>query len=212
MILRTPTGAKIGIVLLHGRGGSAADILSLLDYADLPHVAAAAPEAQGNSWWPTSFLAPAAQMAPYVDRGMAAVQAASLALSQAGIARENIWLGGFSQGACLALESFARAGAGLAGVFGFSGGMVGGADQGDPMPELYGHRDKQLVVTGTPGGRVWLSVHAQDPHIPLKRAEDSARALQAAGADVQLKVYPGAGHSVMQDDIAALRRALKDVA
>ena len=31
--------ATAGIVLLHGRGGSAADILSLMDHAALPQVA-----------------------------------------------------------------------------------------------------------------------------------------------------------------------------
>lgn len=208
MIARFPPGAKKGVVLLHGRGGSAGDILSLLDHAALPDVAAIAPEARGNSWWPTSFLAPAAQMEPFVTAGFCAIDAAVAALEERGIDRGNIWLAGFSQGACLALEAFARNGDGLAGVFGFSGGLVGLADQGPVLPALLGHADKRLDYPGTRSGAVWISVHQRDPHIPLKRAEDSATALRAMGAETHLKVYPGAGHAVMRDDIAALRQAL----
>lgn len=208
MITRLPAGARHGLVMLHGRGGSAADILSLLDHAGLPGVAAVAPEAPGNSWWPSSFLAPAAQMEPFVQHGLAEVAAGVARLEQAGLARASIWLCGFSQGACLALEAFARAGEGLAGVFALSGGLVGLADDGAADPALYGHADKRLDYTGQRTGQVWLSVHKRDPHIPLKRAEDSATALRRSGATVELQVYPGAGHAVMREDIAALRRHL----
>lgn len=201
-------GATKGIVLLHGRGGSAADILTLLDHAALPDVAAVAPEAPGNSWWPTSFLAPAAQMEPFVAAGLAAVRDGVAALEARGLSRGAIWLAGFSQGACLALEAFAREGEGLAGVFGFSGGLVGLADQGPGLPALLGHADKKLDYPGSRSGAVWISVHQRDPHIPLKRAEDSAAAFRAMGADVRVQIYPGAGHGVMHEDIFALRQAL----
>ena len=207
MMLHTPSWARSGIVLLHGRGGSAEDIASLMSHAGLPDVAIAAPTAPGNSWWPTSFLAPQAQMAPFVARGLAAAEAGVAALIKAGLAREAIWLGGFSQGACLALEAFARQGNGLAGVFGFSGGLIGTADTGAASADLYGHADK--VLTYPPQtGHVWLSVHARDPHIPLKRVEESAAAFRAMGAEVQIRIYPGGGHAVMHDDISALRAAL----
>ncbi|MDR7124927.1 dienelactone hydrolase family protein [Pseudotabrizicola sp. 4114] len=208
MIARLPQGARQGLVMLHGRGGSAADILSLLDHAALPDVAAVAPEAPGNSWWPSSFLAPAAQMEPFVQRGLASVANAVATLEQAGLARSSIWFCGFSQGACLALEAFARQGIGLAGVLALSGGLVGTGDQGSASPARYGHADKSLTYPGRRQGQVWLSVHARDPHIPLKRVQDSADALRDLGATVEVQVYPGAGHAVMRDDIAALRRHL----
>ena len=208
MIARGLSGATRGVVMLHGRGGSAADILSLMDHAGLPQVAAVAPEAPDNSWWPSSFLAPSAQMEPFVQRGLAAVTDGVAALEQAGLARSQIWLCGFSQGACLALEAYARTGDGLAGVFALSGGLVGTDDQGDVTPALYGHGDKRLDYAGHRTGQVWISVHARDPHIPLRRVEDSAAALRALGARVEAKVYPGAGHAVMRDDIVALRRYL----
>ncbi|MFN3722317.1 MAG: alpha/beta hydrolase [Paracoccaceae bacterium] len=210
MIGRFPKAARQGVVILHGRGGSGADILSVLDHAGLPDVAAVAPEASGNSWWPTSFLAPAAQMEPHVQRGLASIAAAVAHLEQAGLPRSGIWLCGFSQGACLALEAYARAGEGLAGVFAFSGGLVGTSDHGLPDAALYGHAGKQLDYAGRRAGQVWISVHERDPHIPLRRVEDSAAALRRTGATVEMKVFPGAGHAVMREDIAALRRRLNN--
>jgi predicted esterase len=131
-------------------------------------------------------------------------------LEAEGLPRERIWLAGFSQGACLALESFARDGAGLAGVFGMSGGLVGLGDApGGPQPTLHGHAPKRLDYPGRrDGAQVWISVYQRDPHIPLQRVQDSAAALAAMGATVETRICPGEGHGVMQDDLAALRRRL----
>lgn len=199
--------ATAGIVLLHGRGGQAADILSLMAHAALPDVAAIAPEAPGNSWWPTSFLAPSAQMDPFLTRALAQVTDAIAALHADGIPPGRIWLAGFSQGACLASEAYARLGAPLAGLLAFSGGLVGTGDADGPATEtLYGHRPKRFDYEGRRPGRVWLSVHERDPHIPLQRVQETAATLTTLGATVETKVYPGAGHGVMRDDLAALRR------
>lgn len=205
-----PDQASAGLVLLHGRGGSAEDILGLLAHAALPRVAAIAPQAPGNSWWPTSFLAPSAAMEPYISSGVVAVREAVSALEAGGVPRGRIWLGGFSQGACLALEAFARAGDGLAGVIALSGGLVGTSDApGGADPALYGHGPKAFDYPGSRAGAdVWISVHARDPHIPLKRVEDSAAVLRALGARVETRVFPGAGHGVTHDDLAALRARL----
>jgi len=203
-----PAGrARAGIVLVHGRGGSAVDILGLLAQAALPDVAAIAPEAPGRSWWPTSFLAPMAQIEPFVAAGLAALRDAVARLEADDMPRDRIWLAGFSQGACLALESFARDGAGLAGVFGMSGGLVGLGDApGGPQPALYGHAPKRFDYPGRrDGAQVWISVHQRDPHIPLQRVQDSAAALKDMGAMVETRIYPGEGHGVLPDDLAALR-------
>lgn len=203
------TAATAGIVLMHGRGGSAADILSLMDHAGLPRVAAIAPEAPGRSWWPTSFLAPTAQMEPHVLRALDQVAAAIATLQSEGIPRHAIWLAGFSQGACLASEAYARLGEGIAGLLAFSGGLVGTSDaEGPATPALYGHGPKHLDYSSKLTGKAWLSVHAQDPHIPLARVQDTATTFTTLGAQVEAKTYPGAGHGVLPDDITALRRFL----
>jgi len=205
-----PAGAGAGLVMVHGRGGSAADILALLGPLGLPGIAAAAPEASGRSWWPTSFLAPSADVEPYVKAGLEAVLAAVAALEAEGLPRGRIWLLGFSQGAGLALETYARAGEGLAGAFGLSGALVGTSDLpgAGPEPALYGHAPKRFDYAGTRPGSVWLSVHERDPHIPLRRAEETAEVFRRLGAAVEFRIHPGAGHAVMREDIAAIRARL----
>jgi phospholipase/carboxylesterase len=179
-------------------------------HAGLPDVAAIAPDAPGQSWWPTSFLAPAVQMEPYVQAGIARMLEAVAELERDGLPRGRIWLGGFSQGACLALEVFARHGDGLAGVIAMSGGLVGTGDAGPAGDEaLGGFRPKSFhYVPHAAPGRVWISVHERDPHIPLRRVEESAAVLATLGAAVETRLYPGAGHGVMADDIGILRRWL----
>ena len=206
------SGARTGIVLAHGRGGSAADILGLLAHAGLPDVAAIAPEAPGGSWWPTSFLAPAAVIGPHADRAVAAMTTAIATLEAEGVPRDAIWLGGFSQGAVLALETFARAGEGLAGVLALSGGLIGTGDaDGAAEDALYGHAPKRFDYSGRrDGAKVWISVHERDPHIPLARVRETATVLTALGAKVDVQVYPGAGHAVLREDIERLRIWLND--
>lgn len=197
-------------MLAHGRGGGAEDILGLFAQAGLPDVAALAPEAPGNSWWPTSFLAPAAQIEPFAAAGVTAMREAVAQLENEGLSRSDVWLGGFSQGACLALETFAREGVGLAGVFALSGGLLGTGDGvGAPTPALYGHGAKRFDYPGRrDGGKVWISVFERDPHIPLQRVEESVLALRGLGAEVETLIYPGAGHSATQQDLVAMRRWL----
>jgi phospholipase/carboxylesterase len=199
--------ARAGIVLAHGRGGYADDILRVFHQLGLHDVAAIAPQAPGNSWWPTSFLAPMTQLRPDVDASLATMNAAVSTLMADGLQPSQIWLGGFSQGACLALEAYARHPATLAGVFGLSGGLVGTADAGDePQADLYGNLPKAFEYPARrDGGRVWLSVHARDPHIPLRRVEDSAFVLDALGADVRVQIHPGAGHAVLREDLVVMR-------
>ena len=199
--------ARSGLVLMHGRGSNSADILGLVPHLALPQVTAIAPDAPGGSWWPVSFLAPAAQIEPYLANAVAEVGKAVQALEAEGLARNRIWLAGFSQGAVLALEAFARRGEGLAGAFAMSGALAGTGDAPGPAdPALYGHRPKLFDYEGSrAGSKVWISVHARDPHIPVRRVEESVSVLQGLGAEVRHLVYPGAGHSVMQDDLVAMR-------
>ncbi|WP_425091470.1 alpha/beta hydrolase [Tropicimonas sp. S265A] len=201
--------ATTGLVLIHGRGASAADILGLGEALALPDLALIAPEAPGRSWWPTSFLAPMAQMGPPLAAGLAAVEAAVSTLEADGLPRNRIAVAGFSQGACLALEYAARFGAGLHAVFGLSGALVGTGDSGAPQDALYGFGDKAFAYDTTLEGLpVYVSVHEHDPHIPLKRARDSVAVFDRLGAATRLETAPGSGHGLLAPDVAALRARL----
>ncbi|MDD9718362.1 dienelactone hydrolase family protein [Dinoroseobacter sp. PD6] len=202
--------AQAGLVLVHGRGGSAADILQVGEALGLPDLALIGPEHPARSWWPTSFLALHAEMAAPLEAGLDAVADAVAALEAEGLPRARIAVAGFSQGACLALEYAARQGTGLAGAFGFSGALVGTGDtDGAPTPALYGHGDKRFdYETDLRGLPVYLSVHEQDPHIPHARAQRSAEVFRGLGATVDTVTAPGAGHGLLSEDITALRGLL----
>jgi predicted esterase len=202
--------ATLGLVLLHGRGAGAHDILQVAGALDLPVAAFAAPEAPGLSWWPTSFLAPAAAMAPHVQTGLAAVDAAIAVFEGDGLSRDRIGVLGFSQGGCLAAEYLARKGAGLGFGIALSAGLIGREDAGTgPDAALYGHDDKRFdYETDLRGTRVYMSCHRADPHIPFKRFDDSRRVLERLGAEVTARPKPGPGHGIDQDDVVAIRRLL----
>lgn len=203
-------GAALGLVAAHGRGGSAEDVLGLIRLAERDDVAAVAPQAAGNSWWPVSFLEPMAALEPWLSSALAAVGRAVSTLEAQGLPRARIALAGFSQGACLALEYAARTGGPWQSVIALSGGLVGTADAPGPAgPSLYGRRPKAFdYANRLDGVPVWLGCHAEDPHIPRQRVEDSAARLTALGARVEMQLHPGAGHAVTRSDAEALRRLL----
>ncbi|MEW6421518.1 MAG: VOC family protein [Deinococcota bacterium] len=186
--------ARVAAVLLHGRGGSAPDMLALADELNLSAFAYLAPQAEGNSWYPLSFLAPTEQNQPHLDRALATVDAVVNDLEAQGIPARNVVLGGFSQGACLALEYASRAGRTLGGVVAFSGALI------------------TLDQTGNlPGMPIFMGVAPDDAHIPLARFEESAAQLRARGAQVEARVYPGLGHRINQDELDAARRIMQRV-
>ncbi|WP_353475227.1 dienelactone hydrolase family protein [Salipiger sp. H15] len=199
--------ATAALVLVHGRGNSAADILGLGEALALPDLALLAPDAPGRSWWPTSFLAPDAEIAPWLDRGLATLRACVAALEDEGFARGAISVAGFSQGGCLALEFAAREGAGLSAAFCYSGALLGTGDgDGPPRDDLYGYGPKRFDYPQRLDGlHVDMGCHERDPHIPLARFTESAAQMQRLGANVTRRVYPGLGHALAQEDVTALR-------
>jgi phospholipase/carboxylesterase len=198
--------ARMGLVLVHGRGATAEGILDLGHALALPDLALAAPQAPGMTWWPTSFLAPAAQMEPFVEQGMAAIDAAIEALAEEGLSRDRIALAGFSQGGCLALEYAARLG-GLTAVFGLSAGLVGtGEADGTATDALYGFGPKAFdYAARLDGVPVEITVHERDPHIPLARARESEAVFAGLGAKARLSVTPGVGHGIGPEAVATMR-------
>jgi predicted esterase len=195
------TGAPLGsaqaaLVMVHGRGSTAESILALAAELDQPGFAYLAPQAAGNTWYPNSFLAPIPSNEPGLSSGLAAIAAVLARLAAAGIPPERTMLLGFSQGACLALEFTARNARRYGGAAGLSGGLIG--PDGTP-------RDYAGSLAGTP---IFLGCSDIDPHIPKTRVEHSAEALRRLGADVDMRLYRGMGHTVNQDEIDAVRRIM----
>lgn len=202
--------ARLAAVMVHGRGGGPEDMVGLAQHLDLPDLAVLAPEAAGRSWWPDSFLAPLAANEPGLGSGVSVVATLLDDLAGQGFGAERVALIGFSQGACLALEAAARLGRPFRAVAALSGGLVGTDEaDGSPRDDLYGRPAKLFDYTGRLDGvPVLLGCHERDPHIPLARVRESADVLSAMGASVDTFVIPGAGHGIVAEELAWLRKRL----
>jgi phospholipase/carboxylesterase len=185
--------AQAAIVMVHGRGATAENILELAVELNQPGFAYLAPQAAGDTWYPYSFLAPLARNEPGLSSGLAAIANVLAQVAQVGIPLERTMLVGFSQGACLVLEFVARNARRYGGVAGLSGGLIG--PDGTP-------RDYPGSLAGTP---VFLGCSDVDFHVPKERVQLSTQVLQHLGGQVTMRLYPGMGHTVNQDEIDFVR-------
>lgn len=190
------TKAKRAMIMLHGRGGTAEDILSLAAFfqksdVGAHHTAFLAPQATNFTWYPYSFLSPIEANEPGLSSGLAVIQALSDAAGRAGIPPEQRYFLGFSQGACLMLEFAARTAQRYGGIYAFSGGVIG--------PDGTA-RDYTGNFAGTP---VFMGCSDIDPHIPKARFLETAELYERLGASVTSRLYPNMPHTIVQDEIAA---------
>lgn len=193
--------ARAAIVLVHGRGGSAEDMLGLAealgDVGD--DVALVAPQAAQHTWYPQRFMQPLAENEPWLSSALATLDRVTAHVASVGIPPERTVLVGFSQGACLALEWSARHARRWGGVAALSGGLIG--PDGTP-------RDYAGSLDGTP---VLLGCSDRDPHIPEPRVRESGEIMQRLGATVDVRIYPGMPHTVNQDELDAVRGIVQAV-
>ena len=190
--------AKAAMIMIHGRGASAHDILSLAYEIDLPDIAYIAPQAKNNSWYPLSFLTSIEQNEPGLTSGLAVIDSIVEMVLQKGFTTEQIYLLGFSQGACLSLEYAVRNPKRYGGVFGLSGGLIGE----NVTPQKYSGN-----LEGT---EVLLGCSDIDPHIPLQRVNETAEVFKRLGAYVTKRIYEGMVHTVNEDEIDFVRTLLKE--
>ena len=180
--------ARAAMVMIHGRGGRADDILALVPTLEQEDFAYLAPQAANNTWYPYSFLAPIQQNEPGITSGMHVIREVLNLIAAAGIPAERTMLLGFSQGACLSLEFSARHAHRYGGIACLSGGLIG--PDGTP-------RDYAGSMDSTP---VFLGCSDVDAHIPKERVELSAKVMAQLGADVTMRIYPGMGHVINEDE------------
>ncbi|MGV3709116.1 MAG: alpha/beta hydrolase [Gemmatimonas sp.] len=185
--------ARSAIVLAHGRGADAENMMELgLAVAD-DDVALIALRAAHNTWYPERFTAPIASNEPWLTSALQAVGDAVRLANDAGIGAEYIMLMGFSQGACLSLEFAARNARRYGAIVGLSGGLIGP----DSTPRNYAGS-----LADTP---VFLGCSDIDPHIPVARVRETAKVLNDMGGAVDARIYGGMGHSVIDDEVNAVR-------
>ncbi len=186
------------MILVHGRGATAEDIMTV--GAELMHQGFAylAPQAAGNAWYPNPFTAPFETNGPYLSSALGVLENL-LAKVEATIPAQRVILLGNSQGACLTLEFAARHARRYGGVVGFSGGLIG-------PPET--PRDYPGDFAGTP---VFLGCSDIDPYIPKERVLETAEVFKRMGARMSVRLYPGMGHMVNSDEIEAAREIVESV-
>ncbi len=201
-----PAGAPLAeaekvVLLIHGRNASGQVILPLAERLAMPGLCFLAPDAETGSWYPGTFMAPIITNEPYLSNALERLGAILGAVAELGFGiGEQIFLAGFSQGACLASEYAARHPRRYAGVLGFSGGLIGP----DPL-----QRPEQESFAGTP---IFLGCRERDPFIPAKRVKDTAAHFKTHGASVVCRLYPGSDHIINDDEIAHARNILAPAA
>jgi predicted esterase len=191
--------AQAAMILLHGRGATAQGILDLALDLHHPDFAYLAPQAAGNTWYPYSFLSPMEQNEPGLSSALNLVGRLVAQIESSGIPIDRIVMAGFSQGACLVSEYAARNARRYGGLLVFSGGVIG--PPGTP-------REYPGSLDGTP---IFLGCSDVDPHIPIERVEETADVFNELGAQVEKVIYPGMGHTIVEDEIEQSNRILEQV-
>ena len=190
--------AKRAMILLHGRGATAESILDLAELLPQADMTYLAPQAAFSRWYPNSFLAPLEQNEPDLSFALERVDEIVHSLLAQNFTVGNIWLAGFSQGASLAAEYVARHPKRYGGLMIFSGGLIGPLESSQPRMPV-------LEYDGMP---VFIGCSDIDPYIPLARVRETAAFFQTGKAQVDLKIYPGMDHTIIQDELDRAKKLL----
>lgn len=183
------TEAKKVLIMIHGRGGSAEDILSIASHLQVDGYALLAPQASNHTWYPFSFLAPPRQNEPGLSSALDLIAEMEKELIEQGIGAENIYFLGFSQGACLTLEYVSRNAKKYGGVVAFTGGLIG---------DKVKHENYSGDFQGTP---VFIGTGDPDPHVPVERVLATKEVLQRMNAGATVNIYPDMGHTISREEV-----------
>jgi phospholipase/carboxylesterase len=188
--------ASGAIILLHGRGGSATQMITLGQDITLRGLALLAPQAADHTWYPHAFLSPIAMNEPWLASAMKRVQSLLTLCSEFAIPMGRIAIVGFSQGACLVTEFVVRHPRRYGAVIAFTGGLLG------PLGSDLAHPGS---LEGTP---VLLSSGDPDPYIPWSRVKETAHQFRSMDASVELNKFPGRPHAIVSEELDAAQKLL----
>jgi predicted esterase len=192
------TEAKRAMILVHGRG-DASDKMSNLakELGADKDLALVFPKATNNTWYPKGFMAQTEENQPWLDSALENLGKVMAHVKSHGITEANIFLLGFSQGACLTLEYTTINAAKYAGIMILSGGLIG--------PVI----DTTKYQNSFNGTEILIGCSDIDHHIPLSRLEESKEVTNQMGANVDYRIYPGMDHLVNEDEKQKIREMIK---
>ena len=192
-----PLGQAPGtVIMVHGRNAGPANILDLVPRLARPNLTYLAPAAANRTWYPHTFMTDITGNEPGLSSGLGVLESLLARTQAAGIPRSRVVLLGFSQGACLVAEFAVRHASRFGGIVIFSGGVIG------PPGTRW---DDSGRLDGTPA---FLGCSDQDSHVPESRVSESTELFRRMGADVTMRIYPGMGHLVNDDEIAFVQELL----
>jgi predicted esterase len=183
-------------ILLHGRSRTKQEMLDLAQGLDLAGTRWLAPYAGRGLWYPGRYMDSRESNEPQLTRSVERTHWLVLDASEGGrLGPEQIFLVGFSQGACLAVEYVLRHPTSVAAIVVFTGCLIG------PPGTVWTTAGNQSLK----GLSVFLSGSDADEWIDPRRTEDTAQVLRLLGADVELHMYPGRPHIVSPEELADAR-------
>ena len=187
-------------ILLHGRSRTKQEMLDLASGLEIGGTRWIAPYADDGLWYPGRFMEPLKSNEPFLTRS---VERCHRLVSDAGedgrLSPGQLFIVGFSQGACIAVEYALRHPGCCGAIVVFSGCLMG------PAGTDWRPADGQTLR----GLRVFLTGSDMDEWIPEQRTRQTAEVLQSLGADVEMHVYPSRPHIVSNLELAEARTFLQ---
>ncbi|MBC8741485.1 hydrolase [Paraburkholderia sp. UCT31] len=195
------TPATSLVVLMHGVGSNARDLMPLADIwsEDLPDTAFVSLDGTdpfdggfgGRQWFNLRDVGAANREARVAAAYPALRRVLDAELAHWQLSFDRLALVGFSQGSIMALHHVASSVEGAAGVVAYSGRLA--------SPIVSSNRATPLTL-----------VHGEnDEVIPVRELESAADAFNSAGYAVDAYVLPGVGHTITADGVALGRDALE---
>jgi phospholipase/carboxylesterase len=186
-------------ILLHGRSRTKQEMLDLATGLEIGGTRWIAPYADNGLWYPGRFMEPLASNEPFLTRSVERCHLLVGDASEGGrVDPSRIFIVGFSQGACIAIEYALRHPGCCGAIVVFSGCLMG--------PEGTVWRPAGDAALG--GLHVFITGSDMDEWIPEERTRQTAQVLSNLGADVEMHVYPSRTHIVSNLELSEARTFL----
>jgi len=191
-----PESAEKAMIMIHGRGATAESMAGLADEFKVDKISFIIPQAANFTWYPYRFIEKREANEPGISSGLSLIDAIVNALNKNGIEKDDIYMLGFSQGACLTIDYVARNPDKFGGIFVLSGGLIG---------DVLNINDYKGNLQQTP---VFFGCSDRDFHIPEARVHESAEIISKLNGHVIKRIYPAMGHTINTDEIDFIRQEI----